>query len=145
MIEPAEARGRELFNSGFYCAESVLLGMAEHLGIQSELIPGIASGFCSGIARSCGQCGALSGAILGLGLIYGRKSPQDSMDIMYRQVQRLLVSFRETFGSTNCRELTGVDLGSVEGQRQFREQGKHALCADITGRTLALALKIADT
>ncbi|GBD95663.1 MAG TPA: C_GCAxxG_C_C family protein [Nitrospirae bacterium] len=69
---------RELFDSGYYCAENVLLAIAESQGIQSDLIPKIATGFCSGISRTCGMCGALSGAIMSLNLLYGRSSPEEN-------------------------------------------------------------------
>ena len=41
-------RSEELFQSGWYCAESVLLAIAEAHGIESEIIPKIATAFCSG-------------------------------------------------------------------------------------------------
>ena len=50
MSNETSQRSRELFDSGFYCAESVLLAIAESQGIESDLIPRIATGFCSGIA-----------------------------------------------------------------------------------------------
>jgi len=61
MTERVSQKSRELFDSGFYCAESVLLAIAGHKGIQSDLIPGIATGFCSGMSRTCGMCGAVTG------------------------------------------------------------------------------------
>jgi len=64
MIDAAVQRSRELFESGLFCAESVLLAAAEALGVNSDLIPRIASGVCSGLARTGGLCGALSGALL---------------------------------------------------------------------------------
>ena len=72
MNDQAPKRSRELFNSGFYCAESVLMAIAESRGIRSDLIPRIATGFCSGMARTGGQCGAVSGAMMGISLATGR-------------------------------------------------------------------------
>ena len=77
MSEQAPQRSLELFQSGFFCAESVLLAIAESQGIQSDLIPRIATGFCSGISRTGGMCGAVSGAIMGIGLVAGRNSPAE--------------------------------------------------------------------
>jgi dihydrofolate reductase len=37
----------------------VLLAIAESQGIQPDLIPRIATGFCSGISRTGGMCGAV--------------------------------------------------------------------------------------
>ena len=57
---------------GWLCSESVLQALAAALNVSSELIPRIATGFAAGMGRSGETCGAISGAILGLGLRYGR-------------------------------------------------------------------------
>jgi len=97
------------------------LAVAEHHGIKSEFIPRFATGFCSGVARTGGQCGALNGGILSLGLINGRQGPSDSVDRVYARVQSLVQQFEDEFGSTNCLALTGCHLGTTEGQKKFRE------------------------
>ncbi len=77
IIEKTAERSVVLFKSGYYCAESVLLAIAEEKGIQSKLIPKIATGFCSGTLRMCGQCGAVNGAILSINLLTGRNDDQN--------------------------------------------------------------------
>ena len=77
MCEQAPQRSLELFRSGYFCAESVLQAIAENQDIQSDLIPKIATGFCSGISRTGGMCGAVSGGIMGIGLVAGRNSPAE--------------------------------------------------------------------
>jgi C_GCAxxG_C_C family probable redox protein len=141
MSEQAARRGRELFASdGYYCAESVLLAVAESQGIQSDVIPQIATGFCSGMARTCGMCGAVSGAIMGIGLLNGARLPGDSREANYAAVQKLLAGFEEKFGSTNCLELTGCDLGTPEGQAQFRATGQGEHCNDYVEEAVRLVL-----
>src|SRR5512136_3046336 len=107
MREQAPQRSLELFRSGFYCAESVLQAIAESRGIRSDLIPRIATGFCSGISRSGGMCGAVSGAILGIGLVTGRNLPTESVEEAYALIQELINAFEKQFGASNCRQLVG--------------------------------------
>jgi C_GCAxxG_C_C family probable redox protein len=141
MIQQAGERGRELFVSvGYYCAESVLLAIAESQGVQSDVIPRIATGFCSGMAHTSGQCGAVSGAIMGIGLANGVRAPDDSRAANYAAVQKLLAGFEEKFGSINCRELTGCDLGTPEGQEQFRASGQAEHCHDYVEEAVRLVL-----
>ena len=121
MSEEVTQRSRELFDSGFYCAESVLLAIAESQDIHSELIPRIATGFCSGVARTGRTCGAVSGAIMAIGLTAGRNSPEKPVDDTYTLVQSFLQQFEERYGSLECPILTGCDLGTPEGQRHFRQ------------------------
>lgn len=134
-----------LFNSGFYCAESVLLAMAERQGIRSDLLPRIASGFCSGMSRTCGQCGAVSGAIMGIGLATGRHAPTDKVDEAYILTQELLARFMEQFGSTNCKELLGgVDLGTPEGQQAFREHRLIDRCKEYAARAAEIGAALVE-
>jgi C_GCAxxG_C_C family probable redox protein len=110
MSEQAPQRSLELFRSGFFCAESVLLAIAESQGIQSDLIPRIATGFCSGISRSGGMCGAVSGAIMGINLVAGRNSPTESIEFSYTLTQKLINRFEKQFGSVNCCQLIAAIL-----------------------------------
>jgi C_GCAxxG_C_C family probable redox protein len=145
MIDQAAKRSRELIETvGYSCAESVLLAMAEFQGIQSDLFPRIATGFCGGMARTCGQCGAVSGAIMGIGLANGVSAPTDSREKTYAAVQKFMAQFEEKFGSTNCYELTGCDLGTPEGQARFRESGHIEYCRNYTEEAARMALTIVD-
>src|SRR5512136_1219522 len=107
MSEQASQRSLELFKSGYFCAESVLLAIAESQDIHSDLIPRIATGFCSGISRIGGMCGAVSGAIMGINLVAGRDLPTESYELSYSLAQKLIGEFENQFGTVNCRQLIG--------------------------------------
>ena len=135
-------RSGELWDSGFYCAESVLLAIAEAHGIESDTIPRIATGFCGGLSDSCGLCGAVSGAIMGIGLARGRSSPDESVEGAYATVRRLLSQFEQKFGSTSCAELTGCDLGTPEGQEEFRRKDQGRICREYVVEATRIALEL---
>ena len=138
-------RSQELFNSGYFCAESVLLALCEHMEIESDILPKIAAGFCSGVARTKGMCGSVSGAIMGLSMAYGRTTPQDSMDDIYLKVQQLRNAFEEKFGSINCFELIECDLGTDEGQIAFADYNRFDQCLDYAGEAARIALDLIET
>ncbi|MFC1823386.1 C-GCAxxG-C-C family protein [Thermodesulfobacteriota bacterium] len=144
MSEKVAKRSRELFEGGYYCAESVLLAIAESRGIKSELIPKIATGFCSGISRTCGMCGAVIGAIMVINLVTGRNSPDESVEENYALCQKMMASFQDRFGSTNCQELTGCDLGTDEGQKIFGEKNHIEKCKDYTEEAARIAHSIME-
>jgi C_GCAxxG_C_C family probable redox protein len=136
-------RARELFsNNGYYCAESVLLAVAEHAGIQDELIPRIATGFCSGISRTGGMCGAVSGGIMAIGLYLGRNSPNDNRDACYEIVRVFMARFSSQFGALSCFELTGVQLGTPEGQAAFKEKGLIKECTNYVGEATRMVVEL---
>jgi C_GCAxxG_C_C family probable redox protein len=118
--------------------------VCEARGIRSDLVPRIASGLCSGIARSGDLCGAVSGGILALGAIMGRSGPADSIDSIYAAVRELKRAFAQACGSTNCRELIGCDLGTEAGQRHFAEQGLRERCGGFVQTATRTVLAIAD-
>ncbi len=144
MDQQAGKRSRELFRSGYYCAESVLTAIAESRNIQSDLIPRIATGFCSGTARTGGQCGAVSGAILAINLLTGRASPTESVDRNYALIRDLVKQFADRFGSTNCRMLLGCDLDTAEGQQTFRANRLIEQCYDYAEGATDIAMSLLE-
>jgi C_GCAxxG_C_C family probable redox protein len=142
MSEQASQRSLELFKSGFFCAESVLSAIAESQGIQSDLIPRIATGFCSGISRTGGICGAVSGAIMGINLVVGRNSSTESIEFSYALTQKLINLFEKKYGSANCRQLIGCDLATEAGQRYFLENNLMEHCLEYAQGATSMAISL---
>jgi C_GCAxxG_C_C family probable redox protein len=120
------------------------LAVAESQGIESEWLPRIATGLCSGLARTGGPCGALNGAILALNLLTGRAEPGASVDRNYERVRELIQQYEARFGSSNCQTLTGVHLGTPEGQAAFREKNQIANCLDYVEEVTRIVLTLAE-
>ena len=144
MTDKTSQRSGELFDSGFWCAESVLLAVAESKGIESDLIPKIASGFCAGISRTNQLCGALSGAIMAINLLYGRSKPDESMDKNRFLVQEMIEMFKDKFGSTNCRELTGCDLETEEGYKLYYSNNLNIKCRNFVTEAVSMAILLIE-
>ena len=79
-IPEVRKSAEESFAAGFYCAESVVVAIAKAEGVDSELLPRVATGFGGGTARTCGDCGALTGAILAVGSALGRSAATESVE-----------------------------------------------------------------
>jgi C_GCAxxG_C_C family probable redox protein len=144
MYDTQAQRAMELFQSGYYCAESVLLALVESNEIDSEIIPQIATGFCSGVARTGDICGAVAGAIMGIGLKYGRKTPQDPREQCYQMVRSLLGQFSEQFGGTTCLVLTGVHLDTEEGQAEYKANQTIQQCTQYVGYATRLVIDLGE-
>jgi C_GCAxxG_C_C family probable redox protein len=102
--------------------------VSEAKSISNDAIPRIASGLCSGMAHTGGMCGALSGAILAIGLAIGRDSADCSIEPAYSQVRSLIASFQERHGSTSCPELIECDLSTEQGQLVFEQEHRIERC-----------------
>ena len=106
-------------DQGFLCVESVLKALADLKGLDSEYIPSIASGMAAGVARTSQICGAVSGAILGLGLWFGRNEPIVGERRPYWYSRLFIERWMTLHPSSNCTELLGVDLDNPEEYKVF--------------------------
>lgn len=144
-MDQAAKRSREWFESGYNCAESVLLAVAERTGVDSDIVPGVATGFCSGLSRTGGLCGAVGGAVLAIGMMLGRRTRDDSVDACYGAVQRFLEGFVAQFGSDNCAVLTGCHLGTNEGRTRFSQEGLFERCLVLVEEATAGAIEVIES
>lgn len=142
FVSNVRKAAEDSFASGLYCAESVVLALANAQGVESDLLPRIATGFCSGMGRTCGTCGALSGAIMGISLALGRSEADASVQPSYASVNRLIREFEQAFGARDCHVLLGCDLATPEGQSMFREKRLGERCTEFTGKAAEIAARI---
>lgn len=91
-------RARELFMAGYNCPQAVMLAYADAIGLPEEKIAVLALPMGAGMGRLRGTCGALTGAVLCLGLLFPEKGKAE----VYALVQRLAAMFEETCGGTSC-------------------------------------------
>ncbi len=108
------------------CAQSVLGVFCADLGIDRETAMKLASGFGAGMARRQEVCGAVSGAIMAVGLRHGQAREDDkaSKETAYRLTLELMTRFEGEFGSCLCRELLpGIDLATEAGHQRYKDEG----------------------
>ena len=123
MNQQEQASGR--FSDGYNCSQSVLLAFAEELKLDEEVAARAAAGFGGGMGSMGYACGAVTGALIALGMRYGSSDQKDktAKEKTYAQVQEFLRRFHGKYGSIDCRDLIEMDISSLEGQRQAREAG----------------------
>jgi C_GCAxxG_C_C family probable redox protein len=116
------AKAQDRFGEGFSCAQSVFCAFAEEI-LGREAALRAASSFGAGMARRGDTCGAVTGALMVLGLLYGRAEADDAdaKELNYLLANRLIDRFEAVAGSRVCRELIGFDPGTEEGRRRFDE------------------------
>jgi len=126
--DPVVERALEYFASGFNCAEAVLLSLAEATQVNCACIPRMATGFGGGIGRTGDVCGAISGAVMALGLAFGRDTATDAdaKEDTYSKVALLVNAFSNEYGSVSCRDLIGCDLSTKKGQEEAKAKRIHS-------------------
>lgn len=103
----------------------MLGSFAEKYQLSKEHAVRLAAAFGGGIARSGQICGAVSGALLVIGLAHGATLADDvaSRERTYAMVTEFRKQFQSDHGSVVCRELLGVDLGMPGGREAALRDG----------------------
>lgn len=133
----------ENFRNGLNCPEAVFdaLHRAGLLDVPHECIR-MASGFGGGIGLTGNACGALSGAIMSIGVVHGRMDPysvdgsirgQQMAEQVYRVFNNMTNDFIKENGCLSCKE-----LGSQFADWHCKERRK--MCLKLVASTAARAV-----
>lgn len=120
-----EKQASEYFAEGFNCAQSVLAAHAEQFGLEPETALRISAAFGGGMGRQGEVCGAVTGALMALGLQYGAISADDkeSKELTHSLAHKFLDEFAQMNGSFLCKELLGYRIGDPEERKKAQESG----------------------
>ena len=138
-------RAVEDFSRGFNCSQAVLSAFTKELGVDSGTALKISSGFGGGIARGGDICGAVTGAVMVLGLKYflPEADIQQSKAKVYEIVKEFKKMFKKRHGSIVCRELVGCDLSTEEGFENFLKQDLHnKVCVELVKDAVEIVEKL---
>jgi C_GCAxxG_C_C family probable redox protein len=130
----------------------VLASLQEKLGIGNEVSFMAGSSLAGGVARYGETCGALTGALMALGMVAGRKRIEDfdayqsCMELAYEVREKFL----ESVGHTLCAEIHKILLGRTyrlyddEDRERFHEDGGHDRtgCPGVCGKAARIAAEI---
>jgi C_GCAxxG_C_C family probable redox protein len=120
MTTPSETAA-DTFSRSFNCSQAVFSTFASKLGLDEATALKLASPFGAGFARRGEVCGAVTGALLALGLAHGADTPAGK-DLIYRLSQEFMRKFEEEHSSILCRELIGCDLSTPAGYQAAAEK-----------------------
>ncbi|MDR1954549.1 MAG: C-GCAxxG-C-C family protein [Candidatus Methanoplasma sp.] len=128
-------KASEYFGSGMYCSQAVLGAFCENYGMDKGAAFRISCGLNSGV-RCAEVCGAVSGAVLVIGLRYG-----DSKDVCNSMTEEFIRIFRERNKDVTCRNILGCDIFTPEGKAKANSEG---LFGTVCVKAVADAARILD-
>lgn len=137
-------RSKAFFEKGYSCSQSVFLAFADQFGIDPDTAARMASAFGGGMGRMGGTCGAVSGALMVLGLSRGGSDPADkaTKEKTYALARSLQETFRARMGALGCNDLLGVDIGTPEGQERARTEGRFKNCSKYVEQASGILVEI---
>ena len=109
----------------FTCSAAVFSAFSGELGLDPDTAKKIGCGFGAGISKTGNICGAVSGAVMVIGLKYGKTEAGDeaATEKTRALVRQFIGVFTEKNGSVNCTALLGYDLSDPEEYVAARESG----------------------
>ena len=140
--EERKERALQCFADHLHCSQSILAAFSEECGITEEQAFRLGSCFGSGM-RKGNVCGACTGALMVLGLIYGEThaGDQDGRRRTNRLNDLMMDLFSEANGSCICNELLGCDVRTPEGVQYARD---HHLFTECCPKMVASAVVILE-
>jgi len=119
-------RAVALFKEGFNCSQAVLAAYGEQFDLKHELAMRVAGAFGGGMGRMGETCGAVTGAIMVLGLKFGSTTAGDlnARENAYAVVREFVHRFKGRNVSNLCRDLLDCDISTSEGMKRAREEGR---------------------
>lgn len=135
-------KAKELYEQGFYCSQAVFAAFAEEFGLTEKQALQVGSCFGGGMCKG-EVCGACTGALMVLGMKYGRyiSDDWDSQQKANEMALKFLEQFSKENGSYICNDLLGCDIATPEGKIYARE---HKLFAEFCPGMVVSAAKIAE-
>jgi C_GCAxxG_C_C family probable redox protein len=121
MTTPTE-KAAAIFSQKFNCCQAVFSAFAPQFGLDEETALKLASPFGGGVARQGEVCGAVTGALLAIGLARSAGNPASNPET-YRLSQEFLRKFEETHGTILCRNLIDFDISNPAGYQTAADAG----------------------
>lgn len=126
---------------GYNCSETTLYGLSKYLDIDSDLLPKLATPFGGGIGRNGHTCGSLVGALIAIGLKWGRDDMNEDRAPAYERADRLVNKFLEKFGTLNCREITGLDMKNAAPEADEKLRVHENICKPLVQQVCKWAIE----
>lgn len=130
------------------CAQSVFAAVTESLDAENNDVFRAATGFADGIGLSGeGHCGALSGAVMAISYLFGRKKEEfhrrGKMMKSLLLCRQLKQKFMDKYGTCRCKELQTQFFGRFFNLMEASELGE-AVKAGVPDRCSSLAGEVAS-
>ncbi|MBT3360077.1 MAG: C_GCAxxG_C_C family protein [Rhodospirillales bacterium] len=121
------------------CSQAVAVAFGEDVGMEKPMAMDVARGFGGGIGRFGLTCGAVTGALMILGLKVSKDEPDEkkAKAKAYEMAGEFRTKFEARHGTMECKSLVGIDLSTEEGKKLNDEKKiTRTLCPDFV-RTAA--------
>jgi C_GCAxxG_C_C family probable redox protein len=131
------------------CAQSSFFALEQHFGLEGGPMLRALSPF-PGIALRGETCGAVTGAMLALGLVFGTDDGSGDLSTTFAPTREFCQRLEELKGSLQCADLLeqgigrSIDFTSPIELREYSASGGPAYCAGIVTTAVQIAAEIIE-
>jgi len=114
----------DYFRNRFNCSQAVFTVFGKDHGLSEDDCLRVSCAFGGGMGRQQHTCGAVTGALMALGLKYGKalNDPEEKKQKTYAVTREFFQRFTELNGSVNCKVLLdGLDMNDPDDHKKIME------------------------
>ncbi len=134
------------FRNKFNCAQSTFTVFGQDYGLSENDCLKVSCGFGAGMGRQQLTCGAVTGAMMALGMRFGKalNDPEENKSETYNKTRQLFNEFAKINGSTSCRQLlNGLDMNDPDDLEIIKKLGLfQTSCEKYVGDAVRIAEKL---
>ena len=121
------AEAKDYFAKKYNCSQSTFAPFAKYFGLDVDVAFKIATPFGGGFGHMREACGAVSGALMALGVAKGNAVPdREKKHVCYHMAAEFQNRFKAEHGSLRCPNLLGLYLGDPVQLQEARDRGLFA-------------------
>jgi C_GCAxxG_C_C family probable redox protein len=116
----------EYFRNKYNCSQSVFVVFSPESGVSENDSLKAACAFGGGMGRQQLTCGAVTGALMAIGMKYGKalNEPEEKKLLTYAKTKEFFEEFKKLNGSVSCKDLlNGLDMNDPEDHKKIIDQG----------------------
>ncbi len=149
VMKMLDQRVNNTMEKAHHCAQTAFIALSEQFGLGGDdIIKALTP--LPGIAERGGTCGAITGSLMALGLVFGRERLDD-----WEGYQKSLIPtgefcerFEEKLGSSQCKDIVHVSFGKElnlrdpEDLKEFQRAGATEKCSVVVRTAVRIAADI---
>ena len=136
---------KEMSSRGCNCAQIVFSYFAEKNGLDINKALKITSAFGGGMGKG-DVCGAITGAYMAIGLIYGNDLENSDRSILKQKIKEFDLEFQKISVERRCEDILGVNVGDKEKVMEFAKKNPDfkAICPKLVINSINIIEKLEE-
>ncbi len=147
MTDKVISEALRYFEGDYNCAQSVLKAILEKYDRYYDEGTASVAGLGGGVGLQGDVCGAVSGAVVALGVLNSRKikDAKKHKEETYASAAKFSYKFKKKFDTVICSQLTGINMTDTEARDEAIKSGAfRKLCPKFVEEAVRITLDMAS-